>query len=377
MSYKELLEILKKNSIRIIRSTAIAVLAAFVILYFVFPVSYRANVTVLPPESKTNMGGLGSLLGTQDFSSLLTGTFSNATSQLYIEILKSRSAAEYVVQKHNLVEYYNVDTKLEAVKELQDALYIELSKEGIITLNVETKTSALPLIFGDIDSTKKLSAALANSYIEALDMINRDKLASKARQAREYIEVQLTNTKTQLDSVEKRLMLFQTSNKAISLPEQVNAAIEAAANLKSEIVKTEIELGMMRSNLREDNKTLIALQSKLEELRAQYNKLELGSQDYLVAFKEVPELGMELASLLREVKIQNEVYLMLQQQYYKEKIQENRDIPTVEVLDEAIPPLKASGPRVVFISLLIGIGIFMLVSFLSVLRERKITPGNK
>src|SRR5690606_38438755 len=345
--------------------------------YFVFPVSYRANVTVLPPESKTNMGGLGSLLGTQDFSSLLTGTFSNATSQLYIEILKSRSAAEYVVQKHNLVEYYNVDTKLEAVKELQDALYIELSKEGIITLNVETKTSALPLIFGDIDSTKKLSAALANSYIEALDMINRDKLASKARQAREYIEVQLTNTKTQLDSVEMRLMLFQTSNEAISLPEQVNAAIEAAANLKSEIVITEIELEMMRSNLREDNKTLIALQSKLEELRAQYNKLELGSQDYLVAFKEVPELGMELASLLREVKIQNEVYLMLQQQYYKEKIQENRDIPTVEVLDEAIPPLKASGPRVVFISLLIGIGIFMLVSFLSVLRERKITPGNK
>ena len=51
--------------------------------------------------------------------------------------------------------------------------------------------------------------------------------------------------------------------------------------------------------------------------------MEMGSQDYLVSFKEVPQLGRELASLLREIKIQNEVYLLLQQQYYKEKIQEH------------------------------------------------------
>ena len=88
---------------------------------------------------------------------------------------------------------------------------------------------------------------------------------------------------------------------------------------------------------------------------------------------------MELARLLRDVKIQSEVYLLLQQQYYKEKIQENRDLPTIEVLDEAIPPLKASGPRVIFSTLLSGIFIFLLVSLYFVVREKNIISlkGNK
>jgi tyrosine-protein kinase Etk/Wzc len=218
---------------------------------------------------------------------------------------------------------------------------------------------------------RKLSADLSNSFIESLDIINRNKLTSKAKQAREYIEGQIIITKSLLDSVETSLMSFQKSNKTFSLPDQVKAAIDAAAKIKAEIATTEIELGMVQSNLKEDNRTLIALRSKLEQLREQYNKMEMGSQDYLVSFKAVPQLGRELASLLREVKIQNEVYLLLQQQYYKEKIQENRDLSTIEVLDPAIPPQKPTSPRVIFSSILGGVFVFMLISLIIIYSEQK------
>ncbi len=142
--------------------------------------------------------------------------------------------------------------------------------------------------------------------------------------------------------------------------------------LKSEITKTEIEIGMFRQNLQEDNKAILSLQNKLAELRLQYSKMEMGSADYLLAFKDVPALGKELTELLREVKIQNEVYQVLQQQYYQELIQEKKDIPTIEVLDEAIPPLKASSPRVVFSTVLGGIFIFLLMSLVLVYKEKKI-----
>ncbi|HVO75502.1 MAG TPA: hypothetical protein VMT35_15840, partial [Ignavibacteriaceae bacterium] len=121
-----------------------------------------------------------------------------------------------------------------------------------------------------------------------------------------------------------------------------------------------------------DNQQLLSLKAKLQELNDQYEKMEMGNKDYLLAFKEVPELGRELASLLREVKIQNEVYLLLQQQYYKEKIQENKDLPTVEILDEAIPPLKASGPRVIFASVTGGIFIFLFMSLIYIVQDRNI-----
>lgn len=371
MSYHEIINTLIFHRNIILKVTIIATVLLFLILYFIYPRSYISTVSVMPPENNRETGSLSSLLSGQDFSNLLSGGLSSANSQLYVEMLKSRTAALYVVNKYNLVNYYDLNNKYKAAQELQRHLTIDLTKEGIIKLNVEVSSSLIPMLTSNTDSLKQLAADLSNAYVEALDKMNREKLSSQAKRARQYIEGQIVKTKSQLDSVENKLAEFQQKNKAISLPEQVNAAIDAAAGLKTEIVKTEVQLGLLESNLREDNQTLVALRTKLEQLREQYNKMAMGSQDYLVAFKDVPELGKELASLLRDVKIQNEVYLLLQQQYYKEKIQENRDIPTVQILDEAIPPQRKSSPKTIFSTITGGIFVFLLMSLIVVLNERK------
>jgi len=371
MTYHEILNILLLNIRKILKVTLLSSLILFLILFLIYPVTYNSPATILPPDNENQVGTLGSLLSGQDFSNLLTGDMSSANSQLYMEILKSRSAAEYVVNKYDLVDYYNCDNVYEAADELTKHLNIEISKEGIVKVSVNVSTSLIPLIFDDKDTVKEFSAKLSNSYVEALDSINREKLSSKAKKAREYIEDELVRTRASLDSVEIALMNFQERNKAVSLPEQISAAIDAAAKLKAGIVETEMQIGLLKSNLREDSKELIAVRKKLNELKDQYTRMELGNQDYLLAFSEVPELGKQLATLLREVKIQNEVYTMLQQEYYKEKIQENKDLPTVEVLDKAISPLKASSPRVVLSTITGGIFIFILMSFIVILGERK------
>lgn len=377
MSYHEILNIIIFYRVPILKGTILTSILLFLILLFIYPNSYEAPVTILPPEKNNQMGGLSGLLGGEDLSSLITAGMSNANSQLYMEMLKSRTAALFVVRKHNLTKFFDAKNEISAAKKLSENLNIDLSKEGIIKLSVNTSTSLFPMFSSQGDSIKKLSAVLSNSYVEALDIINREKLSSKAKRARIYIESQLKQTKYLLDSAESSLMLFQKKNKTVSLPEQVKAAIDAAAELKTDIVKTEVELGMQQPNLREDSKTLLTLKSKLQELRNQYNKMEMGNEDYLVAFKDVPEVGRELAKLVREAKIQNEVYMLLQQQYFKERIQENRDLPTIEVLDEAIPPLKASGPRVVFSTVLGGIFVFLLISFFFIVNERKIQNFKK
>jgi len=372
MTFHEILHTILSYRYIILKITIPAAVIVFLFLFFISPITYKAPVTLLPPSESNQMSGLGSLLGGGDFTSLLLGSGAQGNSQLYMEILKSRTAAEYVVKKHNLVEYFYADDIYGASEQLKNKLVLNLSKEGIVTLSVEVKTSFVPMIFADIDSTKSFAAVLSNTYIEALDKINREKISYKAKRARQYIEEQLELTKASLDSAEFKLMSFQKDNKTISLPDQLRSAIESSAEIKAEIIKTEIEIGLLEPNLREDNQVLLSLRIKLAELQKEYDKFEIGTEDYLVAFNDVPELGMELAQLLREVKIQSEVYLLLQQQYYKEKIRENRDLPTIEVLDEAIPPLKSSGPRVIFSTLLSGIFIFLLVSLYFVLKEKKI-----
>jgi uncharacterized protein involved in exopolysaccharide biosynthesis len=373
VSFHDILNIVLRNIRFILRYTIISTVILFLVLLLIYPITYRAEVSILPPEKSDNSSTLTNLLGDRSLSGFFSFGSQSANAQLFVEILKSRTAAMYVVRRHNLQDHIGNSSILEAAIELSEKLDIDLTKEGIIKLNVEVSTGLIPWLLDDKDSLKRFAAILSNTYIEALDFINKEKLSSKAKRARQYIETQLASTKALLDSVELRLMRFQDENKTISLPEQISAAIDAAAKLKTEIIKTEIELGFLETNLREDNQALMALRNKLSELRQQYEKMQFGSKDYLLAFSDVPELGKELSDLLRDVKIQNEVYLLLQQQYYKEKIQEKRDIPTVEILDEAIPPSHKSSPKVIFSTVISGIFIFLIFSLLIVVKEKKVT----
>ena len=372
MSFHDLLNIILRNISFLLKTTIISTIFLFVILFLIYPLTYRSEISVLPPEQGNQSSALSSLLGDNAMSGFFYTSSNSFNSDLFVQILKSRTAALYVVRKLNLKDYYGIESQIAAANYLKDHLNISLTKEGIIKLDVEVTSSIIPWLLDDKDSLKRFAAILSNTYIQALDSINKEKLSSKAKRARKYIESQLIKTKAVLDSVELRLMRFQDENKTISLPEQISAAIDAASKLKTEIIQTEIELGFLETNLREDNQALVALRNKLSELREQYNKMQLGSKDYLLAFSDVPELGKELSDLLRDVKIQNEVYLLLQHQYYKEKIQENRDIPTVEILDEAIPPLRKSSPKVIFSSVVGSILIFLTLSLFVIAKEKKI-----
>ena len=366
-----MLNVILLNFRTILKVTILSTIFLFLILLFIYPRTYQATVSILPPEQENSLGGFGALLGSGDFSNLLGGGMSSASSQLFVEILKSRTAALYVVKKNKLVEFFNADDNIEAAEKLQKSLNTDITKEGIVNLNVDVKSTFIPLIFSDSDSLKKLSALLSNSFIEALDSINREKLSSKARNTRIYIEEQILETRALLDSAEVALMNFQSKNKTIAIPEQVKAAIEASAQIKSEIIQTEMQLGLIKSDASENSRIVAALNKKLQELKNQYSQFETGSEDYLLAFKDLPSLGKDLAGLLRDVRIQNEVYVLLQQQYYKEKIQENREIPTVEILDEAIPPKKPVGPRILYSTVVGTIFFFVLLSLVFILRDRK------
>jgi len=373
MTLQDIIHLLLINWRDILKYTIGSAIIIFLYLFLISPITYNAPVTILPPPETDQMSGLGSLISGSGVGDFLTGKFAPGNSQLFLQILKSRTAAEYVIRKNNLLEFYGEDSEYEVIKKLKDDLELDLSKEGIITLSLRVSTGFLPLVFSDKDSVKVLAAKISNSFVEALDSINKEKISYRAKRSREYIEAQLKQTKSELDSAEINLMEFQQKNKTISLPEQLTTSIESAAKLKAEIVNTQIEIGLLEPNSRPDNKTLLGLKKKLSQLNEEYEKFDIDSDDYLVAFSDVPELGMQLSKLLRNVKIKNEVYLLLQQQFYKEKIQENRDVPTIDVLDEAIPPEIQSSPRLIYNTGVGSIFVLFVVSLFFVIKEKKIS----
>jgi len=371
MTIAELLIVINTHRKKIFQNSVITWLVYVLLLVVVYPITYSSRVSILPPEKNTT-GGLSTLLQASELMGISDLGGTGANSQLYAEILKSRSAAEYVVKKLNLYGYLDASSLEEASFKLEKLLSADVTKEGILEFSVPVSTSLFGRVIGQTDSIKKLSAKVSNTYAEALDNINREKLSGKARKARIYIEQQLADIKVQLASSEKNLMQFQKQNKAISLPDQMKAGIEAAAKLKSEMISTEINLGMLSKNLYSNNPAIISLQTRYNELKDQLQKLESANSDILLSFSDAPELAAKLSELMRDVKIYNEVYLMLQQQYFKEKIQENKDLPTVEILDAGIPPLKADSPRIIFSAVLGGISIFLFFVLLTVIEIKDV-----
>ncbi|MCK7522833.1 MAG: Wzz/FepE/Etk N-terminal domain-containing protein [Ignavibacteriales bacterium] len=147
MSWHEMLNVVLLNLRTILKVTILSTIFLFLILFFIYPRTYQATVSILPPEQENSLGGFGALLGSGDFSNLLGGGMSSASSQLYVEILKSRTAALYVVKKNKLVELFNADDSIEAAEKLQKSLNTDITKEGIVNLNVDVKSCLHPINF--------------------------------------------------------------------------------------------------------------------------------------------------------------------------------------------------------------------------------------
>lgn len=70
-----------------------------------------------------------------------------------------------------------------------------------------------------------------------------------------------------------------------------------------------------------------------------------------------PDLQLNLGRLMREQKIQEEIFLVLKKEYETAKIEEVKNIPVVRVLDPAEPPAFKSGPqrrRIMLVAILLG-----------------------
>jgi len=333
------------------------------IISFVLPKKYTATTTILPPteESGSNLQSLLSDVAIP-MMPLKTG---HSTAELFVEILRSRSVREGVLNRKyvsksdtvTLFDIFRTKSYETATGKLSKATCVLASNQGVISISVEM-------------STPQLAAQVANAFVAELDIVNQQKSTSRAKNSRLYIENQLRMTEQRLGQASQSLAEFQQKHNAISLEDQIKSWIEQAGQLQGQIISTEIELGVLLQTMKPDNPTVLRKQRQVDEMRTIYAEMQLGGdststqhQKFSIPFTEVPAIGLQLAELLREVKVQETVWQLLNQQYYQAKIQEARDTPTVQVLDEAVPPERASKPKRRVIVLVLG----LLAGILSVL----------
>ena len=96
---------------------------------------------------------------------------------------------------------------------------------------------------------------------------------------------------------------------------------------------------------------------------------------------QVPKVGLEQGRLMRDLKVQESVYVLLTQQLEQAKIGEAQDTPVVQVLDRAVPAIRKSKPKIKLNMALAGavslfLGIFLAFFLEYIQRQRSLERAN-
>ncbi|MEO0097990.1 MAG: Wzz/FepE/Etk N-terminal domain-containing protein [candidate division WOR-3 bacterium] len=315
-----------------------------IIISFLLPPKYQATAQILPPSEESEFAGV---LGAGGLSipklsrlarggSLLPGA---TPSDLIAAILGSRTIQERVIIKCDLMKVYKIKKSMElAVRTLSQATKIRVSEEGVVTIVVEAPKP-------------KLAADIANSYIEELDRFLKESNMSRGKNMRLFIEKRLTSALNELKTAQESLRVFQERHRVVALDEETKAVIDAYASLKAELLKREMELGIVQNVSTPDNFYLAGIKREIAEFRRQLAEIETGKRGkgygagFAVPFANLPAVAAEYARRLRDYRVQEEIYALLIQQYEQAKILEARDTPTITVLDYARIPERRSFPK--------------------------------
>jgi capsule polysaccharide export protein KpsE/RkpR len=283
------------------------------------------------------------------------GLFRSATSSDLIgAILQSRTIREQVVTECNIMKEYKIKKGIEkALKLLKSITGINVTNEGIVQINVQAKKPAL-------------AADIANSYVNLIDKFLKESNMSRGRSMRVFIEKRLGTAEQDLKEASDSLKSFQERNKVVALDEETKAVIDAYAQLKSELLKREIELGVSEDISTQDNPYVLSIEREIDEFKRQLQEMESGKMGgkgfgvgFAVSFEKLPAVAQEYARRYRDYKAQEEIYALLLQQFEQAKILEARDTPNITVLDFARIPEKKSFPKRLVIILIVCISSFV------------------
>jgi len=317
----------------------VAVLA--VIISLQLPSWYRSTTSIFPPADEGI--GAGSLSSLITMSALGTGSqlpVWASPSDVYAAILHSRSVRETIIETFDLQEVYKTETLDGTLKVLGSLVGVDVGGSGVLFVSVE-------------DKVPERAAEMANALVAELDRVNRVKRTSSAGVARQFIESRLDQTRVDLDSAEDQLRVLQEETGILVPEDQLRAFVRVASDLESQIVLKEVEVAVLESQLGQSHprrgaavRELAALEEKLRELdRGLEGDAGEERTGFDISLRDYPEKTLSHFRAVREVKIQESVFELLLTQYEQYRIQEQRDTPTVQILDQARPADKKSRPR--------------------------------
>lgn len=312
-----------------------------IIISLFLPKWYKSSATILPPSGDQSLFSPTNLIGGMGLGNMFGD---NSDTFRFISILKSRNLKQALITKFDLVKKYKVENDEEAFEKLENNMEVDVGEEMQIRLHIW-------------DKDQDLVAPMVNYALSCLDSINIQMKNINAKNMREFISTRMDEIFDSLKVLENDISSYMEEKGILSIEDQVSVGVLSAAEFKSKLILKEIELNVAKRNYSNNSSQVQLLKDEVCILQKEYNRYfsNQSDDDLFLNFKEIPDMGIRLNRMERNVKYYATLLEYLGPQYEKSKIDEKKDIPTFQVLDKAYRPEKKDKPHRALIVIIVFI----------------------
>lgn len=346
-----------------------AIMVIVLIVSLLMPQKFVSEATIMPPEAGSSASSnLATLLSAAPISLTASGAEAK-TALLFMEILRSRTLRENVIDSLHLESsiVFAGQSRDEIVKTLDKATAVEIFKTGKVAIEIQVGTDWFPSS-EEVDSARQMSALIANAFTAELDKMNRATSTLRARRTRAYLERVISQTLHTTSRLQDSLQRFQQDNNVLGLREQLELMAANSSAVGTELAKERMTLALMEQEFQSNSPQVRLQRQKVETLERQFEMVQTGgmvsSDELSIPAGKMPALSREYLNIMRDLKTNEQVLAYLQSQRMQEVVQEERDVPTIVLLDTAKVPSNRSSPSrtlMLLVSAFVVAALFLLL----------------
>lgn len=266
---------------------------------------------------------------------------------VFVSILRSQTVQNDLINRFDLRKVYDCRLYLTARKTLSSRTVIDDDKKtGLLTLTVT-------------DNSPERARDMASAYLDELNKLVVLMDTSSVHRERVFLEGRLKDIKQDLDASSAQLSQFSSRNATMDMQGQATVMLSATAKLQGELIAAQSELRGLQAIYSDNNARVRQAQARAGSLESELKKLDgthgenaqdLDAGQLLPSLRKLPLLGATYTDLYRRAKIQEAIYEALSKQYELAKVDEEKQIPTVRVLDPPdLAERRSFPPRVLLI----------------------------
>jgi len=344
-----------------------AAFAGAAYLWFFVPNQYESKASIKSASvAQLSASGFGSLLsakGVGDIGGMLGMAQQRSDLDQYVAVLESESVLREVVKRFDLQREYGVKYSDDALKTFHDHVkFSSMHEAQLLSISVQ-------------DTSPRRAQRMCAVLVELLDSVNKNLARRNAQNAREYLELRYRQCAEELATAEDSLRIFQIRNKIYDMKDQATASIKVAAELEGQIVLKEVQANVASRSLGGDDADTRRLFGEVDELKKQRRQLDTGLNTQsafqsIIPFGNAPQLGMEFFRRYRDVEIQQKLFALLFPMMEQARVDEERNTPTLLVLDAPSLPERKSGPKRTLLTVVVFFIAFIVAYCLAWLLEK-------